>query len=130
MSELKIESNIPLQRPYNTSHKKKYVKIFEKMKFGDSLFFKEKKDYISFASSLRDYVGRNYDLYPDILYYKSQFHDDRGLEKSQELSLSIQYVYGRNVGNGYRVWLLDGKEMLIKKYKKNPFWKDIEFYVK
>ena len=40
MSELKIESNIPLKRPNNTSHKKKYVEIFEKMKFGDSVFIK------------------------------------------------------------------------------------------
>ena len=127
MSELKIESNIPLQRPNNTSHKKKYVEIFEKMKFGDSVFFQEKKDYISFASSLRDYVGKNHHLYPNTLYYKHQFHKDRGLEESQT---TVQYVYGRNVGNGYRVWLLDGKEMLIKKDKKNPFWKDKKYYVK
>ena len=74
MSELKIESNIPLQRPKNTSHKKKYVEIFEKMKFGDIVFIKEKKDYISFVSSLRDYVGRNHHLYPNALYYKHLYH--------------------------------------------------------
>ena len=126
MSELKIESNIPLQRPNNTSHKKKYVEIFEKMKFGDSVFIKEKKDYISFVSSLRDYVNKNYDLFPNPLYYK-YFNEDRGLQESQT---TVQYVYGRNVGNGYRVWLLDGKEILIEKNKKNPFWKDTEYYLK
>jgi len=125
MSELKIESNIPLQRPNNTSHKKKYVEIFEKMKFGDSVFIKEKKDYISFVSSLRDYVNKNYDLFPNPLFYKHQFNEDRKLQESQT---TVQYVYGRNVGNGYRVWLLDGKEILIEKNKKNPFWKDTEYY--
>ena len=124
MSELKIESNIPLQRPNNTSHKKKYVEIFEKMKFGDSVFIKEKKDYISFVSSLRDYVNKNYDLFPNPLYYK-YLNEGRGLQESQT---TVQYVYGRNVGNGYRVWLLDGKEILIEKNKKNPFWKDTEYY--
>lgn len=125
MSELKIESNIPLQRLNNTSHKKKYVEIFEKMKFGDSVFIKEKKDYISFVSSLRDYVNKNYDLFPNPLFYKHQFNEDRKLQESQT---TVQYVYGRNVGNGYRVWLLDGKEILIEKNKKNPFWKDTEYY--
>tara|TARA_R110000751_G_scaffold2932_1_gene15295 strand:- start:204 stop:587 length:384 start_codon:yes stop_codon:yes gene_type:complete len=127
MSELKIESNIPLQKPNNTSHKKKYVEIFEKMKFGDSVFIKEKKDYISFASSLRDYVGKNHHLYPNTLYFKKQYHEDRGLKESQTI---VQYVYGRNIGNGYRVWLLDGKEMLIEKDNKNPYWKNTEYYTK
>tara|TARA_R110002020_G_C15720430_1_gene722961 strand:+ start:73 stop:456 length:384 start_codon:yes stop_codon:yes gene_type:complete len=127
MSELKIESNIPLQKPNNTSHKKKYIEIFEKMKFGDSVFIKEKKDYISFASSLRDYVGKNYHLYPNTLYFKKQNREDREL---QEFQTMIQYVYGRNIGNGYRVWLLDGKKMLIEKDKKNPYWRNTEYYTK
>ncbi|BAQ89530.1 hypothetical protein [uncultured Mediterranean phage uvMED] len=99
---IKIEKGIPLTRP-NNPRKKRYVDIFLKMKFGDSVFFKDKKEYISFTTSFKDFMNRNTSVYPDHIVKIGENH--RG-EKT-EYKTYLQYVYTRNVGNGYRVWLLD-----------------------
>ena len=123
---MKIEKNITLPNMFNQNpSKRKNTNIAEKMEFGDSVFFKEKKDYLNFSSCLRYYVYSKNKIFPNPYYYMQKIN---GIE--YEYKKYVQYVYGRKVENGYRVWLLDGLKVAIEADKNNHYWRGMKYYLK
>ena len=47
-----------------------------------------------------------------------------------EYTKYVQYVFGRKVENGYRVWLLDGLKVAIEADKNNHYWRGMKYYLK
>tara|TARA_R100000808_G_C2016435_1_gene66660 strand:+ start:144 stop:479 length:336 start_codon:yes stop_codon:yes gene_type:complete len=111
MSELKIESNVSVKRvKYPHS---KYVETFDKMQFGNSVFFKNKKDAYSFYNCLREYVRRNH------IKLGVNTHIVKNENQQYEYWKWFPFAKVRKVENGYRVWLINGEEEYYnkKKYK-------------
>ena len=123
---MKIEKNIPLPNMFNQNPvKRKNTNIAEKMEFGDSVFFKEKKDYLNFTSCLRSYVYSKNKQFPNPYYFMQKIN---GTE--HEYTKYVQYVFGRKVENGYRVWLLDGLKVVIEADENNHYWQGRKYYLK
>lgn len=105
---MKIEKNINIdeakkKKPY------KHQDLFDKMVFGDSVFFPNKYDGINFAQRFVIWLNRT-EKFPKTIEIDTK--NIRG-EKVQ-VTRRLQYVHGRSMDGGYRVWLLDGKEKLGK----------------
>ena len=70
---MKIEKNIPLPNMFNQNPvKRKNTNIAEKMEFGDSVFFKEKKDYLNLEKSFQIFVKKDKKLLMNLIKRKKK----------------------------------------------------------
>ncbi len=110
---MKIEKNIDIdeakkKKPY------KHQDLFDKMVFGDSVFFPNKFDGINFAQRFVIWLNRTEKFPKTIKIDTKNFHGEK-----IKITRRVQYVHGRSMDGGYRVWLLNGRKLMMKKLGKN-----------
>jgi hypothetical protein len=119
---MRIDKNIPFENA-KMIRTHKHHEMFDKMSFGDSVFFERRVDGINFSQRFVEWIKKTkkFPLLFDVIL--TNYKGDK-----YKATRKVQYVYGRSINSGYRVWLLDGRKKYENEFQISPL-KTIQRYL-